>query len=301
MEVFFLPNPFDLRGPEFLALYVIVLVAAIIACIQIRRMMSGSSGDAPVPGSRLDPYETAYLAGGADLATDTALATLVERKLLAVDAAGRKIIARSDPPRSAHPFERAVYSTTSRQGVAIDTVRKNSSHSVEPLTARLKAHGLVLSDGQARQACLLSAALMIMVTLFGAIKMFIGLWRGRSIGFLFLLCIISAFVARYFYKTRPHRTRLGDRFLANLKLENAALEYTAKKKPSRLMGDDLAMAIGLFGISTLAISDGPLRELRTTLQPPPSSSGGSSCSSSSCSSGSSCGGGCGGGCGGCGS
>jgi uncharacterized protein (TIGR04222 family) len=301
MKPFFLPNPFELRGPEFLLLYVVILIVAIAACLLMRRGMKGTSGDVPVLGSRLDPYEIAYLAGGATLATDTALATLVERKYIAVDAAGRRIIARKDLPPSAHSFERAVYLNTSREGVTVDTVRTNSSHSAEPLTARLKAHGLVLSDEKARQACLLSAALMMIVTLFGVIKLLIGLWRGRSIGFLFFLCVIAALVARYFYKARLHRTRLGDCLLGSLKQENAALEYTAKKKPSRLMGNDLAIAIGLFGISTLALTNGPLRELRTALQPPPTSSSGSSGSSGSSCSSSSCGGGCGGGCGGCGS
>ncbi|HVG17526.1 MAG TPA: TIGR04222 domain-containing membrane protein [Blastocatellia bacterium] len=301
MKLLFLPNPFELRGPEFLALYVIVLAVAVAACLLIRRMMNGPGGDAPPLAARLDPYEVAYLAGGANLATDTALATLVQRGQLAVDTAQRRVIARSELPPSAHHFERTVYSNTSRQGISIDAIRTNSSHGVESLAARLKAHGLVLSDEQARQLRLLSACLMMIVTLFGVIKILVGVARGRPVGFLFFLCAISGFVALYFYKSRPHRTRLGDRLLDSLKLENAALEYTARKKPSGLMGADLAMAIGLFGISTLAIPDGPLRELRTALAPPPSASSGSSCSGGSCSSGSSCGGGCGGGCGGCGS
>src|SRR5215211_3552180 len=142
----FLPNPFELRGPEFLVLYVIVLIAAITASVMMRRWMNNFSGDVPVLGSRLDPYEIAYLAGGAGLATDTALAALVQRGQLAVDTAGRRVIARSDPPASAHPFERSVYKNTTKQGINVDTIRENSSYSVDPLTVRLKAHGLVLSD-----------------------------------------------------------------------------------------------------------------------------------------------------------
>jgi uncharacterized protein (TIGR04222 family) len=300
MKLFFLPNPFELRGPEFLALYVIVMAAAVMACLLLRRLMISSSDDGPPPGARLDPYEIAYLAGGASLATDTALATLVQRGLLAVDSARRRIIARAGAPQSDHPFERAVYLNASPEGTAIDTIRRNSSHNTELLAARLKAHGLVLSDDQALQAGLLSAALMMIVTLFGAIKILVGVARGRPVGFLFFLCLISLLVALAFYKKRPHRTRAGDRYLSRLKMENAALEYTAKEKPSRLMGADLALAVGLFGIGALWISDGPLRELRTALAPPPGANGGSSCSGgSSC--GSSCGGGCGGGCGGCGS
>lgn len=301
MKLFFLPNPFELSGPEFLMLYVIVMIVAATGCVLMRRLMISSSVGGPLPESRLDPYEIAYLAGGANLATDTALAALVQRGLLAVDTAQRKIIARAGGPPSAHPFERAVYSSASPEGTAVDTIRRDSSHNTEPLAARLKAHGLVLSDHQALQVGLLSAALMMIVTLFGAIKILVGFSRGRPVGFLFFLCLISGLVALAFYKRRPHRTQRGDRLLDHLKLENAALEYTAQKKPSRLMGADLAMAVGLFGIGALSITDGPLRELRTALAPPPGASGGSSCSGSSCSSGSSCGGGCGGGCGGCGS
>lgn len=300
MKLLFLPNPFELRGPEFLALYAVVLLVAVAACALMRRVMRGAGGGALPPVRRLDPYEVAYLAGGANLATDTALATLVQRGVLAVDTAQRRIVVRSELPPSAHAFERAVYLNASQRGEAIDAIRTNSSYSTEPLAARLKAHGFVLSDEQARQVCLTSAGLMVVVTLFGAIKILVGLSRGRPVGFLFFLCLVSGLVALYFYKSRPRRTRIGDRLLAHLKAENAALEYTAKQKPSRLMGADLAMAIGLFGIGSLAIPDGPLRELRTALTPPPSTSSGSSCSSGSCG-GSSCGGGCGGGCGGCGS
>ncbi|HEX8088454.1 MAG TPA: TIGR04222 domain-containing membrane protein [Blastocatellia bacterium] len=301
MKLFLLPNPFELRGPEFLALYVVVMIVTALACVLMRRLMISSSDGGLPPESRLDPYEIAYLAGGANLATDTALAMLVQRGLLAVDTAQRRIIARSGDVRSAHPFERAVYLSASSQGTALDTIRRDSPHNTEPLAARLKAHGLVLSDDQARQVGLLSAALMMIVTLFGAIKILVGFSRGRPVGFLFFLCLISVFVALAFYKNRPHRTGRGDRFLDHLKLENAALEYTAKEKPSRLMGADLAMAVGLFGIGALSITDGPLRDLRAALTPPPGARGGLSCGGSSCSSGSSCGGGCGGGCGGCGS
>src|ERR1044072_4124364 len=214
----FLPNPFDLRGPEFLALYAVVLIVVVIACVQMRRRMTGIDGDIRVLPSRLDPYETAYLAGGANLATDTALATMVQRGLLAVDAAGRRVIIRSELPPSAHPFERMVYSNASRQGLNVDSIRETSSYSTEPLTTRLKAYGLVLSDEQAQQVCLLSAGSIMLVALFGVIKLLIGYWRGRPIGFLFFFCVITLLIARYFFKSRPHRTRLGDRLLDHLKL-----------------------------------------------------------------------------------
>src|SRR5262249_22724430 len=81
-----------------------------------------------------------------------------------------------------------------------------------------------------------------------------------------------------------HRSRRGDRLLARLRAEHAALETSFQSNPDSLLGLDFALAIALFGFGNL--TSGPLADLRTAMQPPGGAGGGG------------CGGGCGGGGGG---
>ena len=93
---------------------------------------------------------------------------------------------------------------------------------------------------------------MVMVLLFGVIKIFIGLSRGRPISFLFILCLLTAFIAFRLYKSPPFRTQLGDRTLESLQNLNAALQTTAKAQPQLLATGDVAMAMALFGMGEVA-------------------------------------------------
>src|SRR5262245_20730923 len=72
-------NPFDLRGPEFLAFYFFFSLVVIIAIAILRRI--AESGDAPqiVLG---DPYLIAYLRGGENEAMRVAVISLFDRGLL---------------------------------------------------------------------------------------------------------------------------------------------------------------------------------------------------------------------------
>lgn len=308
-------NPFDLRGPEFLGLYVIVLAGACLLAYILRKSATGFDRDNALRGASFDAYEAAYLRGGAKLATETAIATLVRSNLFQLSAVDDTLSAIAGPPRfSSHPFERAVYSIVeSGEAGTVKSIRTKAPAAANKIPTRLKALGLVINEEQKARAQTLPVIIMVMVLLFGAIKVLVGLSRNRPVGFLFVLCGLTALIAFLFYKSPPHRTKDGDRTLERLKRENAALESTAKSNPERLAAGDVALAMALFGMTALAFTDESWSALRQQLFPPrPVSSGGSSwisssCSSSSCSSSSSCGssgcgGGCGGGgCGGCGS
>ena len=81
-------NPLDLRGPEFLLLYLLLLVAAGCAAVILRWALRLPADEPVGEDVRLGPYEVAYLAGGEQLAADAAIASLVQRRVLAVDPAG---------------------------------------------------------------------------------------------------------------------------------------------------------------------------------------------------------------------
>jgi uncharacterized protein (TIGR04222 family) len=291
-------NPLELPGPKFLLFYIVTLIVAILIAMLLRRWLIRSNEDFSVKRITVDPYEAAFLRGGAQQAIDTAIAMLVNSKVLKVSKTDRKLSIIGRLHAGAHRLEQMVLNTVASQGaVKISDIRSKVLPNAQPIANRLKALGLVVSDEQWKIARSAPAVVIAIVLLLGVIKTGIGISRDRPVGILVVLCILTAIVALGFFNTRPVTTKLGGQALKQLKEENAALEATAKTQPQRLAGGDVALALGLFGISSLAFADDSWVDLRTALHPPSSSSsGGSSCSSSSC------GGGCGGGgCGGCGS
>ena len=303
-------NPFDLTGPEFLAVYTVVAAVACFLAFILRRSAAGSYPRAPVPATKLDPYDAAYLGGGAKVATETAIASLIRSKALLLSLVDNTLSAIPGSKLFSHPFEQTVYRIVESGGATtVKDIRLKAAAATEKIATRLESLGLVVDNERSIRARTLPVILMSMVLLFGAIKILIGFWRDRPVGFLFVMCAITALIAFLFYKSPPFRTKFGDTALRQLKRENAALESTARSNPEQLGSVDVALAIALFGVTSLAFTDTAWAALRRQISPVSSgSSSSSSCgSSSSCSSSSSsgssgCGGGCGGGgCGGCGS
>lgn len=296
-------NPFELVGPKFLALYTVVAFIACLVAYVLRRSAAGFDPDSRLSAAKLDAYEAAYLSGGSKLSIETAIAALVRGKALRLSIANRTLSADAGA-RFSHPFEQTVYRIVeSGQARTVKGVRTKATEAAEKIATRLKALGLVINEEQSVRARILPVILMLMVLLFGVIKILIGISRNRPVGFLFVMCAITGLIAILFYKSRPLRTKYGDRTLSQLKRDNAALESTAKSKPDQLGSLDVALAVALFGVSSLGFTDESWSALRRQILPVSSgSSGSSSCGSSSSCGGSSCGGGCGGGgCGGCGS
>jgi uncharacterized protein (TIGR04222 family) len=300
-------NPLDLPGPAFLALYIILLVCALVVALLFRRWLVAIGEGRRRPRVSLDPYEAAFLTGGSKAVIDTAIAMLVQRQALKASSATRSLTRREPLPRGAHPIEQAVYQAVASTLTPVAKVRAAARWSVEQTADRLKEMGLVLSDARWWVARSIPALIIAAVLLLGVAKIFVGLSRNRPVSFLVILSLLTAVIALAFFLSRPRATPLGEQALLQLRIDNVALQSTARSRPQALTPGDIAFAIGLFGVASLPFADHSWTELKQTLSPPPpsissSSSSGSSCgSSSSCSSsscGSSCGGG--GGCGGCG-
>lgn len=294
-------NPFDLPGPQFLLFYTILFVVALAVGGLLRRRLRQPS-DEPLPEAlALSPYEIAYLQGGDDLVVNAAIARLVHDEFIAVDLGNRNLTAGKDKlPDNAAPIERALYSAVTQEGgTGVAALRRATAAALTPLRTRLEELGLLLTDDQAAAARWRPFLFVLLAPLIGVIKIFVGISRNRPVLFLVFLCIVSVVVTLLVLGRSVQRTRRGDRALAQLREDNAALEFQAGRRVDELGGEDLVRALGLFGMGILSI--GPLSMLESILRPaPPSSSWGSSCGGSACGGGG-CGGGCGGGgCGGCG-
>src|SRR5262249_23710666 len=108
--------------------------------------------------------------------------------------------------------------------------------------------------------------LTLSVVLLGVIKIFVGISRHRPVGFLFILCVISAVVAFVALARKVHRSRRGDEALTRLQGKNSAMEFQAGRRAGELSGEDLLLAVGLFGMGILA--GGPLAGMQTAFLPP---------------------------------
>jgi uncharacterized protein (TIGR04222 family) len=298
MDPFELSNPLDLRGPQFLLLYLVVLGIAIIVALILRRRLRSPHDEPLMKGMELDPYETAYLTSDR-YPVDAAIGMLVKREAININPQTGALSVKSRLPENSHPFERAAYAMMAG-GPTINDVRKALIPHVAALGAKPKARGLVISDEQSLVARIVPALVILMVGAFGALKILVGVMRDRPVTFLVVLCILTGIIALLFFKAVPRLTGAGEKYLRNLRRQKAALETTARTRPDLLAGPDLALAMGLFGLGALGAGYGPREDLRTAMRAQ-ASSGGSSSSCSSGSSGCSSGGCGGGGCGGCGS
>jgi uncharacterized protein (TIGR04222 family) len=295
-------NPFDLTGPEFLGLYLFFFVLTLGLALYARRSLAQPVEEPADPFPQLDPYEVAYLAGKAPLAVNAAIANLLNRKVVTLDAKDRKLTATGELPSGAHPLEAALHLTTrGGSGETLKEIHARLGKVVEKVGHRLQDLKLVVDDGRALAARTVPLLLMLALAGFGAVKILVGLGRNKPVLFLAMFCAATVLVSLVVFARRPHRTRHGDRVLDRLKKQHSALQYAARE-PGQLTWEELPLALGLFGLGVLAAS-GPLKELRTALHPPGSGwDAGTGCGSGCGGGGGGCGGGgCGGGgCGGCG-
>jgi uncharacterized protein (TIGR04222 family) len=293
-------NPFDLRGPEFLAFYTVLAVATIFAVRIVRRLReSRAEGFHGTPLH--DPYAIAFLRGGKNELVRVAAVSLVDRGLLTVnhDRLQTTTVGRGAAVRK--PIEREVLDQCKSERQPHELFDPPYYEGVSPIEQELEKMRL-LPDGTikaARRSIFLGGAAVLLF--FAIAKIVIALSRGRTnVLFLVFLCIVAliALSASAF----PRRTAKGDSFLREVENLFRSLKLRAPQIQSGGATTELAMLTAVWGVSALPREKFQwARQLFPKADTSSSSSSCGSSSSSSCSS-SSCGGGCGGGgCGGCGS
>lgn len=293
-------NPFDLSGPDFLALYSGVAVAALVGAALLRWHLRQPSDDILAEELVLDTYEVAYLSGGSERAVQAALSRLVKDDMLYAGAGERSIFCGNSPPREAHWLERAVYAATDGNEASLDEMRRRVAPAAAPMEERLQELGLLLAPSQAVLVRWLPSLLILAAVVFGGIKVLVGISRNKPVVFLFMACSLMFMFAVVALAIRPWRSRRGDRLLTRLREKNSALELAwSRDRSGRIAGPDLALAVALFGVSTLS-NVTILSNLYRILKPRPGSRA-SGCGDVGAGCGGGCGGGgCGGGgCGGC--
>ena len=290
-------NPFDLRGPDFLAFYFAVGVATLAFVWLLRRAHESKDTVSPVLN---DYLEIAYLRGGANEALRIATMNLINRGL--IDVGTRDRLHALDPQaRVDKASERAILGTfrapeDASRIFSDATLHRAVTDECRPTLARM---GLVPDTSQQLTRAFLLVAGASWLAGVAVIKILVALSRGRS-NILFLVVEASLFCWLLYKATHPLRTPAGDALLADLRTLFAGLRQRGRSLVQGVDTQDFALLMAVFGMAALPPAFSFDRVFRQASSSSSSSSCGSGCGTSS--GGSSCGGGgCGGGCGGCGS
>ncbi len=230
-------GPFDLTGGPFLLVYGILFAAAAIASLTMP-IWSRPDGR---PG-RIDAAdELAYLAGGTVRMAEAAMVRLLVAGAIAQER--RQRFRTKIPNAGTTPAERTILGAA-QPAKWRDLVRGLSGYSQE-VERRLANKGLFMDPGQVLRQRIVNSVPLIVLLLFGSIKLLIGESRGRPVGYLTTFLVITAAfaIARFF--TVDRRTRSAYKLLAD---ESAKAERLSRAPASEEMG----MAVALFGTAVLA-------------------------------------------------
>lgn len=284
-------NPFELRGFSFLFFYIVLSVGTMIALRYWFKFSEPAEGELPKFN---DPYLIAYLRGGGDEALKVATISLTDRGLLVLD--GEKLKRKSGSLDVAQRgIERAVLQAFAKPAAGTDVLKDaGAKRACEAYKKPLIDAGLLAGPDiyvQRLKSVGLAAAVILGTAGY---KIQLALSQGRhNIGFLIMLALFFTIIVVAMWRLR--RTGAGDAAVTDMKQLFKRLKDRASNLKSGGQTNELAMLLGVYGLSAVTASSFPFIE---KIYPVQSSNSGSGCgSSSSC--GSSCGGGCGGGgCGG---
>src|SRR5262245_37859432 len=240
-------NPFELTGPWFLVFYPILVVVGVVAGLVARWMLRGPGAtpdDAPV---ELTADEIACLSGGRKLAIDAAIANLVQRSALAMDATQKRLVAGAEVAGVRSGIESAIRAAVTEEptGITVMAARQAAADAASEVEHQLEEKDLTPLPTQRFVIRLAPLLIMSIVVICGIYKISIGLDRQKPVTFLVLMTIATGVGSLFFFKPTM-RTRKGDAVLANLRREHAALETTARSSPEQLEPADWTLALCLF-------------------------------------------------------
>jgi len=293
-----------LTGPQFLGVYLVTYLLALALMYGFRAVLTHTETDAENPRPLLDPYETAYLAGGPGRTVSAAIANLALSDRLLVSRRGALTVpadvAQLDDVDAAVA---AGVSTTRRRKTAMRRLRKHPH--IVAIGDRLRARGLVL-DGASTTVLRACGLLPCAVWAVGLMRLITGIELHHKVILLTVFLVATGLstlvLVRSFLADAAHRpSTAGQLALQGMKnrYESGAGLTESATNTGRTDAARQAQVVGVALLGFVALTDD---ELRTSLiGSVGAGSGGGGCGSGgSCGGGGCGGGGCGGGCGGCG-
>jgi uncharacterized protein (TIGR04222 family) len=315
---FLLDNPIAaMDGTAFLVLFIVFIVLT-LAVLAVARATIDSTDKMPIPAipPQVDPFEVAYLRGGANELARSVVFSLMQKGFVEVvnadkDSRIRRVNEGLDT-NSLSEIEQSALGWLGHGREAKD-VFDTSSGLIAKMESRSARYELELSrrqflmpdewKGRMKKYGLVAALAIVGV---GGFKMFAAVMTGRfNILFALFLTIVGFVIARGIGKV-PRVTKLGKQYLARLQSAFEGLKYQTQQTLTPQAGsagiDPLLLSVGVFGTGILAGTAFSHYNDTFARQHHAGNSCGSACGSgcsSSCGSGDGGGSSCGGGCGGC--
>lgn len=299
-------NIFDLKGPEFLIFYSVLLVIVVAVGIWLRQYLYRKADTtSDTSADSLRPYDVVYLAGGDKLTVNAALTSLIHQQLVTFNPTNKTLSVKAPMPPDIDKLEKRVYESiadTMLQEVPLKDTLKACKDFASPMQEKLERRGLLLTSSQSSAIRWWPLLLMVGLLLIGGIRIMMGLANHMPTTYLIFLWILTLLITLLGFTRGVRVSPRGDEILKEWRGQQAALKTTTQSNPSSMQSSDLVLALGLFGMGVMTA--GMYGDLRKAILPQGSTGYSSGCGSG-CGSGSSCGGGgssCGGGggCGGCG-
>ena len=327
-----LHNPIaDLPGPEFLALYGVVIVGTLVICkTKSRQADSSRTLSPPLVPAKLDPYEIAFLRGGENEVLRLAILSLIQRGYLRVTETAKSWFRAAEQhiepnpnhsdPRHLSELEGEIFRWLSKPTKAQDIFQSDdlATHlrvHCRSYEGRLRDENLLTSEAMRSSVWSVGLLGTLVIASLGGYKLLVALSKDHTnVLFLIVMGVISI-ISLIWMCQSPRLTSRGRAYLERIQLALERLKDRAASVSSASADPSLLLLAAVFGIGVLAgtpyayyprmfqraaaSSDGSVSTWMSScgVSSCGTNSAGSSCGSSSCGGG----GGCGGGCGGCGS
>lgn len=233
-------GPFDLPGEPFLVLYGTLLALTVIAGFLIPRWLRPEGRSA----RRLDTEQLAFLAGGRNRFIDTVVARLLRQHLLSMEGKDKFRPERRDA--AANAAERSVLALPAP--TPWSAIERALAPHAEPVEQSLIDADMLMDRGTVLQMRFWQTLPYLMLLGFGLIKFDIGTMRGKPVGILTFLLVVTAVFALIRLVAVDRRTRGGLEAFRDARRTSDRL----RRAPT---GSETDLGVALFGTAVLAGSD----------------------------------------------
>lgn len=246
----------DWTGPQFLKFYAAALVLTAVWCVRRARR---AVHQFEVPSRRdealTDPFEVAFLAGGAPRVALVTVTRLLDRGLLQwKKKRSETSLVRGPGVRPEHltPFEDRVLAAVDYnepKGMPVADATGIVASQQDAVEARLASLGLRPTQKERDRAGVAAVRPLLILGLIGVAKLGVGLWRGKPVLLLVALLGITWMVWLLIQPLVKRLTAAGEERLRNMR---AAYPKTPAWVPDHGAPlDTVSLSLGLFGASVL--------------------------------------------------
>ncbi|XZE19776.1 TIGR04222 domain-containing membrane protein [Pirellulaceae bacterium SH449] len=191
-------NPLNMDGPDFLKLFsLLIAIASVLAIVYRMLTSSWNRDDQQSDVAQLDPWQLAYLREGPLAVAQTAIVDLSAKKLIQAAPSRKKFVAVGGNERiRLAPVSRAILRAAQMgEGVKPSQILNVIQYECKKIKEELIDMGVLRSASQRLGAVWPGIVAFGGVIILGISKLVVGILRGKPVGYLLLLLILSIVLA----------------------------------------------------------------------------------------------------------